>query len=34
MDMMKPLRAVAAAALLTVAAYAVSQDFRDGHPDT
>jgi hypothetical protein len=34
MDMIKPLRAVAAAALLTVAAYAVSQDFRDGHPDT
>lgn len=34
MEMLKPLRAIAAAALLTVAAYAVSQDFRDGHPDT
>ena len=34
MAMMKSFRAVAAAALLTVAAYAVSADFRDGHPDT
>lgn len=34
MEMLKPLRVVAAAALLTVAAFAVSQDFRDGHPDT
>lgn len=28
------IRAVVAAALLTIAAYAVSADFRDGHPDT
>ena len=34
MEMLKPLRVVAAAALLTVAAFAVSQDFRDGHPQT
>lgn len=34
MDMLKSFRAVTAAALLTVAAYAVSADFREGHPDT
>ncbi|GAB6196791.1 LysM peptidoglycan-binding domain-containing protein [Lysobacter xanthus] len=34
MAKLNTLRAVAAAALLTVAAYAVSADFRDGHPDT